>query len=1266
MAETKARFLANTQKADTTAEAWAWPDGRATEDNHVLSFKDKETGETEWKAVAVAPTISAVTWYSDSSYSTVLPTGQEVNINPSPTVTSGTLGNGTTEVTLVTTTNLNVGDGVSGTGINSGVTIASIDTAGSSNDGTITLSATNAGTGSQSLTFTPTGASISYLKVGGADFGDSGVFGNTAYVQIINTSQSSVVVGDNSSGLTGCVTAMTHVSSAEWKFTINPTGVSNITAGDVLKVKVITNGGNDTFTSGYTVSADPTSTTTVSSAVVLNTASVGSFGGLVTGGGEDADTKLLLNFDRGGGADFEDSSNIGGDGHKVTATNALIKASPFGDGKSAMYFNYTGSNHHIEIADSTDLDLGTSMMVEAWIYLDNANAERSLMSHGGDGSSGVAGWDFRFQGSGGYLRFNHHDGGSSNPYFRVKHNFSASEWHHVAVSNDGTTFRMFLDGKMYVLADAESGSTNLTASTPASSSPMIIGRYHSDGGHWSGYIDEVRIVNGAAVYTSDFTPRKTRLDSSAEASTTKLLISGGTTNGASWNTTASTSNDYGYQIGPSDLTVSAATHSTGHGGIATAMPFATSRKTHGSAGCYFDGENGTKLTVSDFSPFGDGVFTLDFWVYNTDRDVDSSNSFIFDGGDSNDGAGFLIQIDRTNGQLIINDRTDSNAVIIAGSSDTVLDENTWTHIAVVRSSNTLKLYLNGAEKGSSTNNSNFSSDLITLGRYRDGDNYNFEGYIDSFRASVGIARTLDSTDQMYISDGTSFTVPTNIYGVEGSLTINSIGLAGVAGADSGDHYVIYNTATLSGSTESTVALPSGLSISPTVASLASVASTGNAATISGDLTATAGTHAIKLVASVSSDGKTGGIDPNRKTAYTHTITKNAGGLPEFSNARRYVGNDLARDITGYGFKPDLVWFKEREDTNWHQVFDSVRGGHSAIYPNATNAKGDRSGSEGYITSFNSDGFSLSTDTGNSGINQTGAPMIAWGWKAGGEVGSDGGSQTHGYFRLNGETTDRAYNTYTVPAGSGYAHGKSMHTGGGGGTTFKSSYNTNAGITITETTSVGNATWNTFPNLLGGGADMVIIKRLDAAGGWNVWHKDSPEGVSNYRGILQLDQDISAGSNNDRFGSDDAMPGDGARTYTIGSNDTVNASTSTARYIHYIFRSVTGVSHFGEYVGTGNNTAMTTEASSLGFRPRFLMIKNASNAGSWIIMDVFRNGTSETVWYKNLRADNADAEDVNSGAYSITINANGFQLPSVPSVTGNLNSSGDTYVYAAFA
>ena len=81
-----------------------------------------------------------------------------------------------------------------------------------------------------------------------------------------------------------------------------------------------------------------------------------------------------------------------------------------------------------------------------------------------------------------------------------------------------------------------------------------------------------------------------------------------------------------------------------------------------------------------------------------------------------------------------------------------------------------------------------------------------------------------------------------------------------------------------------------------------------------------------------------------------------------------------------------------------------------------------------------------------------------------------------------------------------------------------------------------------------------------------------------------------------------------------------------------------------------------------------MIKGITGSGSeaWRIMDVFRNGSSSTAWYKDLQADTNSVEGDNSGAYTITINATGFQFDSGNVATGSLNASGEKFVYIAFA
>ena len=70
-----------------------------------------------------------------------------------------------------------------------------------------------------------------------------------------------------------------------------------------------------------------------------------------------------------------------------------------------------------------------------------------------------------------------------------------------------------------------------------------------------------------------------------------------------------------------------------------------------------------------------------------------------------------------------------------------LATNQWQHVAVVRNGSSLKLYIDGVEKGSGTNNDNIqtTSELV-IGSCHEKDDRYVTGYIDELRISKGIAR----------------------------------------------------------------------------------------------------------------------------------------------------------------------------------------------------------------------------------------------------------------------------------------------------------------------------------------------------------------------------------------------------------------------------------------------------------------------------------------------------------------------------------------------
>jgi hypothetical protein len=141
---------------------------------------------------------------------------------------------------------------------------------------------------------------------------------------------------------------------------------------------------------------------------------------------------------------------------------------------------------------------GGAGTVEAWVYL---TAHVPTGSYGGlvgpttlESGSGLS---FGFGNSGGQsvLAATYVDTGAGGAGL-----LSLEEWHHVAyvVGDDGVTLRFFLDGVLtatYTLTGAND-QLGVIVGNP------LPGTLTS----FEGYIDDLRIVKGLAVYTSNFTP----------------------------------------------------------------------------------------------------------------------------------------------------------------------------------------------------------------------------------------------------------------------------------------------------------------------------------------------------------------------------------------------------------------------------------------------------------------------------------------------------------------------------------------------------------------------------------------------------------------------------------------------------------------------------------------------------------------------------------------------------------------------------------------
>ena len=328
---------------------------------------------------------------------------------------------------------------------------------------------------------------------------------------------------------------------------------------------------------------------------------------------------------------------------------------------------------------------------------------------------------------------------------------------------------------------------------------------------------------------------------------------------------------------------------------------------------------------------------------------------------------------------------------------------------------------------------------------------------------------------------------------------------------------------------------------------------------------------------------------------------------EFFNTILYTGDGNAsgaRSITGVGFKPDWLWIKERDNSAYHNLFDSNRGVGKVLHTNATDAEGDYTS---YHTAFGSDGFTLENNPGS--LNGNTDTYVAWNWKANG-----GTTTTNDASATSVGTIDSVYQANTT---AGFSI-----------------------VTYTGTTSAG-----TIAHGLGAVPRMIIIKnRDDGAENWAVYHAGiASDAETDY---LYLDSTNAAADDANLF--NDTAPT--STVFSIGTSGVVNQAEA---HVAYCFSEVKGYSKIGTYEGNGNADGTFVYT---GFQPEFIMIKNIDATFNWMLFD---NTRDEAVINSLLEANTPDAERVDD---KIDFVSNGFKLRS----DSGENNGSYTFIYMAFA
>jgi len=329
---------------------------------------------------------------------------------------------------------------------------------------------------------------------------------------------------------------------------------------------------------------------------------------------------------------------------------------------------------------------------------------------------------------------------------------------------------------------------------------------------------------------------------------------------------------------------------------------------------------------------------------------------------------------------------------------------------------------------------------------------------------------------------------------------------------------------------------------------------------------------------------------------------------EHFNTVTYTGTENASvhgAVTGVGFQPDMIWFKNRNFSYNNAIYDALRGTNSYLVTNSTGTEVNPPAGKD-LTSFDSDGFSLGTSWGAITCGKEGSTFrtyVAWNWKAGGT----------GVSNTNGSITS------TVSA------------------------NADAGFSIVSYTGTGSNA--TIGHGLSKAPEMLIIKNRDQTDDWIVYH----EGIGN-TSMLRLN--TSGAKNTYVTWWNNTSPT--STVFTVSTEHRNNASSED--YIAYCFHSVDGYSKMGSY--TGNDSSDGTFIYT-GFRPKYLLVKRYDSGDSWFVFDDGRDDTNVV--------ENYLSPDLSSAETNYTLGALDFVSNGVKMRKNNGQWNGATnYIYLAFA
>ena len=354
----------------------------------------------------------------------------------------------------------------------------------------------------------------------------------------------------------------------------------------------------------------------------------------------------------------------------------------------SCYFN--GTTDYFQYATSSSWAFGTGdFTIEFYAYIGaNNNSSLSGILSSRVFNTSVAGtWSLTIGKN--FIYFSEaRSGGAFTSYSGTVNDLV---WNHFAIVRNAGVVSLYLNG---VSVASSTNTTNFNTTYPLyvgiiNTSPAML---------YNGYMANLRIVKGTAVYTSNFTPPTSPV---ANIAGTVLLLN--FANAAAYDASAKTN---------------VATY--------TNAAVSSAQKKFGTGSLYLDGSSRFQYVEENSNFIGNVNFTIECWFFQTNN---ASTSRLFTISSS------LFAQDSSAGFKLFWTPTSTELVSLSRPS-----LNTWTHFAITRQGTTFYVFVNGVLSGTTT--SSVSSSTLGIGYIGSSNTASefFNGYIDEFRITKGVAR----------------------------------------------------------------------------------------------------------------------------------------------------------------------------------------------------------------------------------------------------------------------------------------------------------------------------------------------------------------------------------------------------------------------------------------------------------------------------------------------------------------------------------------------